>query len=98
MHHQRLRSAVSGRFLGCFGQCTASLKCVPFRTIRNPAEYTGYGVSLFRTKTSESLFFIDHRACDNGFWDIFMDKIAGTGYKVIIKGNTSLPDGQFPIR
>ena len=33
-----------------------------------------------------------------GFWDIFMDKIAGTGYKVIIKGNTSLPDGQFPIR
>lgn len=33
-----------------------------------------------------------------GFWDIFMDKIAGTGYKVIIKGNTSIPDGQFPIR
>lgn len=31
-----------------------------------------------------------------GMWDIVMDKIAGVDYKIIIKGHTSISDGQFP--
>lgn len=30
-----------------------------------------------------------------GVWDIVMEKIAGVDYKIIIKDNTSIPDGSF---
>ena len=33
-----------------------------------------------------------------GVWDILMEKIAGTDFKIVIKGDTSIPDGQFSFR
>ena len=32
-----------------------------------------------------------------GTWDLLMEKIAGSDYKVIITGDTSISDGSFPL-